>query len=107
MILDGIGNHTNLHAASYWLNPRFQYIDQELEEHNHTTFGLLDVIERYSNENSDLRAKLTSEMKSFKMAQGDFGRRFVISDHNLMAPDISSFMISSFLFVYFCYVCLS
>ncbi|XP_039119289.1 uncharacterized protein LOC120255512 [Dioscorea cayenensis subsp. rotundata] len=79
--------HKNLHAAGYWLNPRFQYNNQEMENHKHTISGLLDVIERYSNENSDLRSKLTSEMKFFRTAQGDFGRRSAISDRNLMAPD--------------------
>ncbi|KAH7681328.1 Ribonuclease H-like protein [Dioscorea alata] len=93
--------HKNFHDAGYWLNSRFQYNNQEMENHKHTISGLLDVIERYFNENSDLRSKLTNEMKFFRTAQGDFGRRSAISDRNLMAPGISSFMISSFMVVYF------
>ncbi|KAH7672113.1 Ribonuclease H-like protein [Dioscorea alata] len=49
--------HKNLHAVVYWLNPRFHYNNQEMENHKHTISRLLDVIERYSNENFDLRSK--------------------------------------------------
>ncbi|XP_039120779.1 uncharacterized protein LOC120257366 [Dioscorea cayenensis subsp. rotundata] len=74
--------HKNLHAVGYWLNPRFQYNNQEMENHKHTISGLLDVIERYSNENLDLRSMLTSEMKFFRKAQGDFGRRNHLKGRN-------------------------
>ncbi|OMO67035.1 hypothetical protein COLO4_30259 [Corchorus olitorius] len=78
--------HKNLHAAGYWLNPKNQYDIIEMVKHRHTISGLLDVIERYSHGNSDLRSKLTSEVKIFKNAQGDFGRISAISDRDVMLP---------------------
>nr|XP_027122215.1 uncharacterized protein LOC113739175 [Coffea arabica] len=57
--------HKNVHAAGFWLNPAYQYDSTELEKHRYTTSGLLDVIEKYSYENSDLMTHLTSEMKLF------------------------------------------
>ncbi|XVE92860.1 hypothetical protein REPUB_Repub01dG0139600 [Reevesia pubescens] len=79
--------HKNLHATGYWLNPRNQYNTIEMAKNNQTTSGLLDVIEKYSHGNSVLRSKLTSEMKVFRTARGDFGRISAISDRDVMLPD--------------------
>ncbi|XVE98465.1 hypothetical protein REPUB_Repub03eG0109000 [Reevesia pubescens] len=79
--------HKNLHAASYWLNPKNQYNNTEMTKHKHTISGLLDVIEKYSHGNSNLRSQLTSKIKLFRTAQGDFGRRSAVSDRNSMLLD--------------------
>ncbi|XP_031392355.1 uncharacterized protein LOC116204424 [Punica granatum] len=79
--------HKNLHTAGYWLNPKYQYDLTEIEKNRGTVSGLLDVIERYSYGKPSLQTKLTSEMKIFKNAEGDFGRVSAVSDHTVMAPD--------------------
>ncbi|XVF04569.1 hypothetical protein REPUB_Repub05bG0095300 [Reevesia pubescens] len=79
--------HKNLHAAGYWLNPRNQYNTIEMAKNNQTISRLLDVIEKYSHGNSVLRSKLTSEMKVFRTARGDFGRISAISDRDVMLPN--------------------
>ncbi|XP_057733926.1 uncharacterized protein LOC130949126 [Arachis stenosperma] len=53
---------------------RFQKKKEEFEKHKQTTFGLLNVFERYAYGDADLNSKLTSEMRIFKNAVGDFGR---------------------------------
>ncbi|KAL9661820.1 hypothetical protein QQ045_026648 [Rhodiola kirilowii] len=63
----------NLHSAGYWLNPASQFNNDEFDKHRNTISGLLDVIERYSHGDLDLQSKLTSEMRLFKNAEGDFG----------------------------------
>ena len=78
--------HKNVHAAGFWLNPAYQYDSTELEKHRYTTSGLLDVIEKYSYGNPDLMSHLTSEMKLFRKAEGDFGRVSAIQDHDVMLP---------------------
>ncbi|XLR43378.1 hypothetical protein S83_028038, partial [Arachis hypogaea] len=52
----------------------------EFEKHKQTTFGLLDVFERYAYGDADLNSKLTSEMRIFKNAAGDFGRQSAIRE---------------------------
>ncbi|XP_031396733.1 uncharacterized protein LOC116207778 [Punica granatum] len=79
--------HKNLHVAGYWLNPKYQYDLTEMEKNRGTVSGLLDVIERYSYGKPSLQTKLTSEMKIFKNAEGDFGRVSAVSDRIVMAPD--------------------
>ncbi|XP_031374203.1 uncharacterized protein LOC116188886 [Punica granatum] len=78
--------HKNLHAAGYWLNPKYQYDLTEMEKNRGTVSGLLDVIERYSYGKPSLQTKLTSEMKIFKNAEGDFGPVSAVSDRIVMAP---------------------
>ncbi|XP_031378187.1 uncharacterized protein LOC116193587 [Punica granatum] len=78
--------HKNLHAAGYWLNPKYQYDLTEMEKNRGTVSDLLDVIERYSYGKPSLQTKLTSEMKIFKNAEGDFGRVSAVSDRIVMAP---------------------
>ncbi|PKI75765.1 hypothetical protein CRG98_003808 [Punica granatum] len=78
--------HKNLHAAGYWLNPKYQYDLTEMEKNRGTVSGLLDVIERYSYGKPSLQTKLTNEMKIFKNAEGDFGRVSAVSDRIVMAP---------------------
>ncbi|KAL9660301.1 hypothetical protein QQ045_025114 [Rhodiola kirilowii] len=75
-----------LHAAGYWLNPAIQFNNDEFDKHRNTISGLLDVIERYSHGDLDLQSKLTSEMRLFKNAKGDFGRQTAIHDRNTVMP---------------------
>ncbi|XP_022866459.1 uncharacterized protein LOC111386236, partial [Olea europaea var. sylvestris] len=78
--------HENLHAVGYWLNPKFQYNNLDMENYKQTISGLLDVIERYAYGQPDLRSKLTGEMRLFRRAQGDFGRLSAVANHHKMAP---------------------
>ena len=57
-----------------------------MAKHKQTISGLLDVIERYSYGNSTLQSKLTSEMKLFRNADGDFGRKSTVYDREVMLP---------------------
>ncbi|CAM8881132.1 unnamed protein product [Rhodiola kirilowii] len=77
----------NLYAAGYWLNPAIQFNNDELDKHQNTITGILNVIERYSYGDLDLQAKLTNEMRIFKNAEGDFGRQIAIHDRNTVMPD--------------------
>ncbi|CAA3006185.1 uncharacterized protein LOC111412634 [Olea europaea subsp. europaea] len=77
----------NLHATEYWLNPSFQYNNPDMENHKQTISGLLDVIERYTYGQPNLRSKLTSEMRLFRQAHGDLGRLSAVADRHRMSPD--------------------
>jgi len=46
----------------------------------------LDVIERYAFRDPDLQSKLTSEMRIFKNAEGDFGRQAAMREGNTVMP---------------------
>lgn len=74
----------NIHAAGYWLNPAYHYIAEELDKHNNTTSGVLDVIEMHAYGDPILQSKLTAEMRLFKQAQYDFGRIPAINDRTTM-----------------------
>ncbi|GAU16471.1 hypothetical protein TSUD_167030 [Trifolium subterraneum] len=76
----------NLHAAGYWLNPSCRF-SPEYENHETTTSGLLDVIEKYAYDSRDLRTKLTAEMRSFRNCEGSFGRKTAIEDRTEVLPD--------------------
>ncbi|CAL0320144.1 unnamed protein product [Lupinus luteus] len=77
----------NLHAAGYWLSPACRFNFREVEKHNSTISGLLDVIERYSYGDNDLNTKLTSKMKIFKNFELDFGRQVTIRERNTVRLD--------------------
>ncbi|GAU35412.1 hypothetical protein TSUD_160630 [Trifolium subterraneum] len=76
----------NLHATGYWLNPSCRF-SPEYENHETTTSGLLDVIEKYAYDSRDLRTKLTAEMRSFRNCEGSFGRKTAIEDRTEVLPD--------------------
>ncbi|XP_020961369.1 uncharacterized protein LOC107647674 [Arachis ipaensis] len=77
----------NLHAASYWLNPAFRFNAAEFEKHKQTTYGLLDVIEKYSYDDSELNTKLTSEKRIYSNAEDDFGRQSALRERSTVMPD--------------------
>jgi len=74
----------NLHAAGFWFNPNNQYNPQLREKYKFATSGVLDVIERYAGKDVALRNILTKEMKTFRNAEGDFGRASAINDRSGM-----------------------
>ncbi|XP_038713464.1 uncharacterized protein LOC120007338 [Tripterygium wilfordii] len=78
--------YKNLHAAGFWLNPSNQYNIEEMTKHRDTGSGILDVIEKFSYGDMDLSGKLTSEMRIFVDAEGDFGRKTAINDREKMLP---------------------
>jgi len=80
--------HRNLHAAGFWLNPQYQYNPSEANKCRHTIEGLHDVIERHAYGNETLRSKLSSEVKLFRGAVGNFGRPSAVADRYVMSPGI-------------------
>jgi hypothetical protein len=65
-----------------------------MDKYIKTIFGLLDVVEKYANENAILLSKLTSEMKLFRNAEHDFGRAFAKNDRTILPPGILLFSYS-------------
>jgi hypothetical protein len=65
-----------------------------MDKYIKTIFGLLDVVEKYANENAILLSKLTSEMKLFRNAEHDFGRVFAKNDRTILPPGILLFSYS-------------
>ncbi|XP_038714629.1 uncharacterized protein LOC120008398 [Tripterygium wilfordii] len=78
--------YKNLHAVGFWLNPSNQYNIEKMTKHRDTGSGILDVIEKFSYRDMDLSDKLTSEMRIFVDAEGDFGRKTAINDRDTMLP---------------------
>ncbi|XP_015944766.1 uncharacterized protein LOC107469892 [Arachis duranensis] len=76
----------NLHAAGYWFNLAFRFNAREFEKHKQTTFGLLDVIEKYAYNDLVLNSKLTSEKRIFKNAEQDFERQSAIRQRTTVMP---------------------
>jgi hypothetical protein len=75
----------NLHAAGYWLNPSCRF-SSEYENHETTTSGMLDVIEKYAYDSRDLRTKLIAEMRAFRSCEGSFVRKTAIEDRTEVLP---------------------
>jgi hypothetical protein len=75
----------NLHAVGYWLNRPCRF-SLEYENHETTTSGMLDVIEKYAYDSRDLRTKLTAEMRAFRSCEGSFGRQTAIEDRTEVLP---------------------
>ncbi|KAK2401955.1 hypothetical protein QL285_051513 [Trifolium repens] len=59
----------------------------EYENHETTTFGMLDVIEKYAYDSKDLRTKLTAEMRAFRSCEGSFVRKTAIEDRTEVLQD--------------------
>lgn len=56
-----------------------------MKNHKQTILELLNVIERYSYEQLDLRGKLSNEMRLFRQAHDNFGRLVVVADCHILA----------------------
>ena len=78
-----------------------------MEKHRQTISGLLDVIEKYSYENPTLQSKLTSEMKLFRNAECDFGRKSAINDREAMFSSKKTILILVYLSFFFFISCMS
>lgn len=85
--------HKNLHANGYWLIPNNQFNVTKITKHKQTISGFLGVIERYSYGNPTLQSKLTSEMKLFRNAKGNFGPKLAINDREVMLPSKNTTLI--------------
>jgi hypothetical protein len=72
-----------------------------MEKHRQTVSGLLDVIKKYSYENPTLESKLTSEMKLFRNAEGDFGRKSAINGREAMFSSKKTILILSLVVIFF------
>jgi hypothetical protein len=81
----------DLHAAGYWFNPSNQYNITEFSKHRMTISGVHDVIERFAHGKIGLQTKLTSEMRLFRNAEGDFGRPTAIRTRSTMPPGNNKF----------------
>ena len=80
--------YRNLYAATFWLNPRFQYDANIMDKHISTISGLLSVLEKHAHGNLPLQSKITIEMKLFRNVEHDFGRASTINNHTFMPPGI-------------------
>lgn len=76
----------NLHVAGFWFNPINQYDEELMSKYHTTTFGVLDCIERYATKDPALSKALTTRMRIFRNAEGDFGRVTTINDRYTMLP---------------------
>ena len=88
----------SIHAAAYWLNPCFQY-DQENFRNKPTVIGgVMDVIDQ-----KVLKGKfeIMNEMKLFRDRLGSFGRDLAYSSHEVLQPGKKLFsFISVFVLFY-------
>lgn len=73
-----------LHAAGFFLNPRFFYSIQG-DVHTEVMSGMLDCIERLVPD-IKIQDKINKELSSYKNASGDFGRKMAIRARNTLLP---------------------
>ncbi|XP_058099344.1 uncharacterized protein LOC131243782 isoform X2 [Magnolia sinica] len=76
--------HGPLHAAAFFLNPRFFYSIQG-DVHNEIMSAMLDCIERLVPE-IKIQDKINKELSSYKNATGDFGRKMAIRARHTLLP---------------------
>ncbi|RWR81594.1 zf-BED domain-containing protein/DUF659 domain-containing protein/Dimer_Tnp_hAT domain-containing protein [Cinnamomum micranthum f. kanehirae] len=76
--------HSPLHAAGFFLNPRFFYSIQG-DVHTEVMSGMLDCIERLVPD-IKIQDKINKELSSYKNASGDFGRKMAIRARNSLFP---------------------
>ncbi len=94
--------YKNIHAAGYWFNPCNQFNIIEMTKHKQTISGLLDVIKKYCYGNPTSQSKLTSKMKFFRNAEGDFGRISTINE--VMLPGKKKILIFTLVFFFFFFI---
>lgn len=76
--------HFPLHAAGFYLNPKFFYSIQG-DVHNEVISGMLDCIERLVPD-INTQDKIIKELNSYKNAAADFGRKMAIRARNTLFP---------------------
>ncbi|KAL3534303.1 hypothetical protein ACH5RR_002764 [Cinchona calisaya] len=74
----------NLHSASYFLNPAFQY-DPTYVGIKEVTNGLLDYIETYLDWCD--HAKFTHEIAMFREREGSFGQKLALNTSRIDRPE--------------------
>jgi hypothetical protein len=72
-----------------------------MTKHRQTISGLLDVIKKYCYGNPTSQSKLTSKMKLFRNAEGDFGRISAINDREAMLPGKKKILIFTLVVFFF------
>ncbi|KAK1434207.1 hypothetical protein QVD17_11126 [Tagetes erecta] len=72
-----------LHSAAYWLNPIFQYDEDNIIHKREAFGGVLDMIEQSSEDS----IKLTSQLHKFRDRDGSFGRPLSFSSLKSTRPD--------------------
>ncbi|KAK6933144.1 protein of unknown function DUF659 [Dillenia turbinata] len=74
-----------LHAAGFYLNPKFFY-SIEGDIHNNVVSGLFDCIERLVPD-TKIQDKIMKEISSYKNSTGDFGRKMAIRARDTLLPE--------------------
>ena len=76
--------HLPLHAAGFFLNPKFFY-SIEGDMHHEILSGMFDCIERLVPD-TKVQDKIIKEVNSYKNAMGDFGRKMAIRARDTLLP---------------------
>jgi hypothetical protein len=76
--------HHPLHAAGFYLNPKFFYSIQG-DVHNEIHSGMLDCIEKLVPD-TRVQDKISKELNLYKSAAGDFGRKMAIRARDNLLP---------------------
>ncbi|KAJ8759789.1 hypothetical protein K2173_009890 [Erythroxylum novogranatense] len=80
----GQQHHPPLHAAGFFLNPKFYY-SIEGDKHNHIISKLFDCIERLVS-STELQDKIVKELNVYKSAVGDLGRKIAVRARETLLP---------------------
>ncbi|XP_061368956.1 uncharacterized protein LOC133311850 [Gastrolobium bilobum] len=76
--------HHPLHAAGFYLNPKFFYSIQG-DIHNEILSGMFDCIERLVPD-TRIQDKIIKEINLYKSAAGDFGRKMAVRARDNLLP---------------------
>ncbi|XVF23939.1 hypothetical protein REPUB_Repub13aG0083300 [Reevesia pubescens] len=76
--------HHPLHAAGFYLNPKFFY-SMEGDMPNEILSGMLDCIEKLVPD-VKVQDKISKEINSYKNAVGDFGRKMAVRTRDTLLP---------------------
>ncbi|KAJ7964543.1 HAT transposon superfamily [Quillaja saponaria] len=76
--------HHPLHAAGFYLNPKFFYSIQG-DIHSKILSGMFDCIERLVSD-TKVQDKIIKEINSYKTAAGDFGRKMAVRARDSLLP---------------------
>ncbi|XP_028755565.1 uncharacterized protein LOC114714940 [Neltuma alba] len=76
--------HRPLHAAAYFLNPKFHY-DEKFNADQEVYFGLYETIERMIPDRKT-RFLVDQQLEAFESAKGLFGRSMAIDTRNKKQP---------------------
>ncbi|XP_054788847.1 uncharacterized protein LOC129299692 isoform X2 [Prosopis cineraria] len=76
--------HHPLHAAGFYLNPKFFYSIQG-DMHNEILSGMFDCIERLVPD-TRIQDKIIKEINLYKTAAGDFGRKMAVRARDNLLP---------------------